>query len=258
MLTQHPSDPSQLLLAVTKSNLGVRPKALSLRIVQAKNGFGAVEWGEESEISADDALNGLSEDDGEREPDGELGAAIAWLHEALKDGPLPSKQVFAEAKDNGFSVGTIKRAKIEAQIPSRKEAGANGVWVWELLVEAELSEEVAHDEGYAKTLAPLAPLASVSTQTNAHADDAIYKESLSEEANARPANTDTVAPLVALEVAQGVQGTQGIQHGGDDAPLVSALPSSPGAEVLTDPWDGDDPDWPAELAQLRLRHLPGR
>ena len=120
LLTQHPSDPSQLLLAVTKSNLGVRPKALSMRIVQAKNGFGAIEWGEESEISADDALNGRNPDEDEAEPDGELGAAIAWLREALKDGPLPSKQVMDEARENGFTVGTIRRAKTEAKVVSRR------------------------------------------------------------------------------------------------------------------------------------------
>lgn len=60
MLTAHPADPEQLLLTVVKSNLGVRPKALALRIVQAENGFGAVAWGEEADFSADDALNGVS------------------------------------------------------------------------------------------------------------------------------------------------------------------------------------------------------
>ena len=62
LLTAHPADPAHLLLTVSKSNLGMRPKALALRIVQAANGFGMIEWGEEAEISADDALTGATDD----------------------------------------------------------------------------------------------------------------------------------------------------------------------------------------------------
>jgi hypothetical protein len=61
---------------------GVRPNALAVRIIQAANGFGTVAWGEETGISADDALTGIAED-APTEPDGELGAAITWLRDAL-------------------------------------------------------------------------------------------------------------------------------------------------------------------------------
>ncbi len=87
---------------------------------------------EEREISADDALNGRNPDEDEAELDGELGAAIAWLHEALKDGPLPSKQVFAEASENGIARSTLKRAKSRQDILSRKVQEPDPQWLWAL------------------------------------------------------------------------------------------------------------------------------
>ena len=200
---------------------------------------------EEREISADDALNGLSEDDGEREPDGELGAAIAWLHEALKDGPLPSKQVFAEASENGIARSTLKRAKLQAGILSRKVQEPDPQWLWALPpasgeqgTQAELGRQTDESLG---SLEPLDP------DDQCEEGVAIYKESaLQNETIDTKTDAVSVQPYQETQEDQGTQGTQSVRDGVVDDPLASALPNAPDAELLTDPWD-DNPDWPAEL-----------
>jgi hypothetical protein len=176
LLTAHPNDPAQLLLTVSKSNLGVRPKALAMRIVQAANGFGTVAWGEETEISADDALTGLA-DETPTEPDGELGAAIAWLRDALASGPLPSKQVYAEAKENGIALRTLKRAKAEEGIGSRRINEPEPYWQWFLVESEATNEQECQVDPDIKNVGTLGTLTVKEVPGEAIA---IYKESSSE------------------------------------------------------------------------------
>jgi hypothetical protein len=176
LLTAHPHDPAQLLLTVSKSNLGVRPKALAVRIVQAANGFGTVAWGEEAEISADDALTGISEET-PTEPDGELGAAIAWLRAALADGPMPSKQVYAEAKENGIALRTLKRAKAEAGIGSRRINEPEPYWQWFLVESEATNEQECQAEPNVENVGTLGTLTREALPGEVIA---IYKESSSE------------------------------------------------------------------------------
>ena len=239
LLTQHPSDPSQLLLAVTKSNLGVRPKALSLRIVQAKNGFGAVEWGEESEISADDALNGRNPDEDEDEA-AERSAAEQWLIAALAEGSVPAKQIFAEAKENGFSPDQIRRAKAKVRVVSIRIGGRDGgQWEWRM-PEAALNMA---DQGHTPPPSPSSPSLPPSDESG---DTHIYKESV---INLQTPHVDDLvlpSPLDESPTSQRLQRWQTLHESGDTPSSLDAVPSSPGTEVLTDPWDGDDPDWPTD------------
>ena len=103
---------------------------------------------------------------GRAEPDGELGAAIAWLREALKDGPLPSKQVIDEAKENGFAARTLKRAKTRGAHSEHamQEAGAALGYgrCWSKWAQAT---QVAHEERGCQNPWATWPLASVSTQS---------------------------------------------------------------------------------------------
>ena len=129
LLTKHPAEPTGLLLTVSKSNLGVKPRAIGLRVETGWNGVGVIAWGEEVEISADDALAGPSAE--QEEAATELGQAEAWLREALKDGSLPAKQVMAEAEENGFAVRTIQRAKASAGVRSSRVGDGKGqFWQW--------------------------------------------------------------------------------------------------------------------------------
>ncbi|HET6883683.1 MAG TPA: hypothetical protein VFI31_26250 [Pirellulales bacterium] len=54
-------------------------------------------------------------------------AAAAWLEEALAAGPLPSKELYRQGAENGFSQGTLKRAATELGIHPHK-TGFDGGW----------------------------------------------------------------------------------------------------------------------------------
>lgn len=55
--------------------------------------------------------------------------AQAWLINYLKDGPVPSKDVFAAALAAGFTERTLTRAKMGA---ARSKKLPDGEWLWEL------------------------------------------------------------------------------------------------------------------------------
>lgn len=58
-----------------------------------------------------------------------LEEAKNWLLEALKEGPLPSTQIYQEAKENAISEATLNRAKPKLGIVSEKE---KNIWYWRL------------------------------------------------------------------------------------------------------------------------------
>ncbi len=64
--------------------------------------------------------------------------AIVWLREELKDGPLSQKRIVREAREYGFSYGTLRRAKEELKLRSKRiEFGAGiSYWAWVLPEEA--------------------------------------------------------------------------------------------------------------------------
>jgi putative DNA primase/helicase len=74
------------------------------------------------------------------EPDGALGDAVGFLRALLSDGPVPSKQVRADADGAGHSWATIRRAAARLRVEAVKQGGhfARGgkqQWVWALPAE---------------------------------------------------------------------------------------------------------------------------
>lgn len=61
-----------------------------------------------------------------------LDEAIAFLLEALKDGPVVGNEVIAVATKAGISVGTLARARKELDVQHNKESGGSGRSVWSL------------------------------------------------------------------------------------------------------------------------------
>jgi hypothetical protein len=57
--------------------------------------------------------------------------AIDFLRERLKDGPVPSAMVVADAKAAGISEGTLERARYELRVEARKSKWTGG-WCLEL------------------------------------------------------------------------------------------------------------------------------
>jgi hypothetical protein len=64
---------------------------------------------------------------------GELESVVEWLRKLLSHGSLPAKQVFAQARECGISIGTLKRAKSVAGVRVEQQGDPDGShWVWSL------------------------------------------------------------------------------------------------------------------------------
>jgi hypothetical protein len=160
LVAADPNDSARRLLLSAKSNLAERPPGLAFRIAPVSlDGLGSVPrlaWeAEPVGLTADDVLAAeavTGETRTRRGPDPqERGEAAEWLREALRDGPRPAEELFAEAEDDGISRGTLRRAKADLEVKAHKE-GWQGRWVWRL-------PEEAHEEAQGlpsqKTCAPL-------------------------------------------------------------------------------------------------------
>ena len=117
-----------------KNNLGNDRNGLAycLDNTFSANGQPVVKWeATPVSISADEALN----DDGGRgeEDTSELEEAKTWLADALAAGPMPAKDVLAQARQDGVSKRTLDRAKKSLNVTTSKAQGiANGGWSWSL------------------------------------------------------------------------------------------------------------------------------
>jgi putative DNA primase/helicase len=76
------------------------------------------------EITANDAMQAAEGRTAKRE-------AREFLRERLEAGPVNSDDIVEEAKQEGIAFATLRRAKKELGIKSRKD-GFDGAWTWEL------------------------------------------------------------------------------------------------------------------------------
>jgi hypothetical protein len=110
-----PDDPDRRLFLPVKMNLA-KVAGLAFRITDDKG----LVWEEGPvTLSADD----VGADAGET-PRAE---AKAWLRDVLKHGPYPAKDIERKAKEDGICMRTLKYAKKEMGVESRRH---NGMWVW--------------------------------------------------------------------------------------------------------------------------------
>lgn len=126
LVGKHPRQVQTSVLAMTKSNLA--PLAPSLAYSMERHGNGSrIRWGGEVDVTADD-LTAPSRGKPRRE------SAAQWLREALAGGPVAQADVEKRAVGAGISLGTLKRAKKELGVVSRKEKsfGDGGKWLWSL------------------------------------------------------------------------------------------------------------------------------
>ena len=79
-------------------------------------------------ISADQALAAL---DGNSENRSDKSEAVDFLKDALRDGPVPAKEMKKEAADAGISSKSLRSAREALGIKPEK-AGFEGGWVWSL------------------------------------------------------------------------------------------------------------------------------
>jgi hypothetical protein len=144
VIAQDPEDPERRILAANKHNLSRPASSLAFRIGDAPNGAARVEWGGTSTLTARDILK----EPADPEQKSALSKAKEFLSQELADGPVPAEEVKEDARGVGISERTLKRAKRELGITSRKRGG---VWHWELAREER-------EAGHSSTVGTVGPL----------------------------------------------------------------------------------------------------
>jgi hypothetical protein len=117
-----PDDPETLLMARAKGNLAHKPAGVRFRL-EDRNGSPVVRYLGVETRHADDIL--------ERKKNESTEAAIAWLRQTLRTGPMSSDDIKTRGREAGFNPNVLFAAKAEAGIRARKN-GMTGGWAWEL------------------------------------------------------------------------------------------------------------------------------
>lgn len=151
IVARDPDEPSRVVLASTKSNLGPPPPSLNFRLAGCDNGAARVEWEGHSTHSAETLVQ-----QGSDEERGAVGEAIAFLREVLAAGPMLAKEVQKQARDAQIADRTLRRARealgIRQDTPYIKKAQTqDGQFTWEL----PAAPKVANDVGQPKNMATL-------------------------------------------------------------------------------------------------------
>lgn len=117
-------------LAHVKSSLAPNGKSIRYELRD-----GAVNWLGVSDVTAEELRQVYTPRTDDHE--GALEAAETWLKSFLSDGAQPASKVESEAKREGISGATLKRAKKSLGVISERqsaegEARGDGLWVWAL------------------------------------------------------------------------------------------------------------------------------
>jgi len=131
-----PEDKDGKLFIKAKNNLARDTKALRYGIGVKTVGHDArlgvdieapfIVWhSQHVEITANEAMQAAGNRTAKRE-------AREFLLERLETGPVNSADIIEEAKQEGIAVKTLRRAKKELGVKSRRQGGTNGTWFWEL------------------------------------------------------------------------------------------------------------------------------
>lgn len=135
LVAKDPDDDRRRLFLPMKNNIVEDTGGLAFRVMGRDLGDGiktsCVEWGAEPvTMTADEAMAVQ----GGQEERGALSDAKAFLEKLLVDGPVPSKQIRADANGAGYAWPTILRAQKAAGITAVKEGGHFGggkqQWKW--------------------------------------------------------------------------------------------------------------------------------
>lgn len=119
------------ILARSKSNIGPDDGGVEYHLEQVEPLAGIeasrVVWGKMVEGSARSLLTDV-EEEAEQAP---RDSAAEFLREVLKDGPVSSKKVKAEAAEAGHAWNTVRRAADDLLI-IKKKGGMSDGWYWQL------------------------------------------------------------------------------------------------------------------------------
>jgi len=140
---KNPDDHSQRLILPTKMNLAPDATGMSYSIED-----GGVRWSDAAvTMTADEvqtrAAAASKDSTASRSA---LENAVAFLQDALADGPVPSKDLIADAKENSIAEKTLRRAFNSIGGKPQKESGnLEGKWFWQLPEDGPVALEVGQD-----------------------------------------------------------------------------------------------------------------
>jgi putative DNA primase/helicase len=145
LVVRDPGNGKRRLFLPIKNNIGNDESGLAFFVTSehSENGKPVVEWTRDRvTMTADEALTASRKPSG-----GALGKAVEWLKEALAGGPVAQAELEKQATDAGITIGTLKRAKTELLVVSRKDKsfGEGSRWLWSL-PGPQGGEQVATDE----------------------------------------------------------------------------------------------------------------
>jgi hypothetical protein len=126
MLKVCPDDENKRYLAHNKSNGLKKGKTLTFSIQDAPNEdteIGQLVWTGTSELTSDELVSM------KKGSETELDRAIKFLQTLLRLAPMEFSKIEAEAIEHGFSDKTLRRAKKEAGIKSKRKGKG---WMWSL------------------------------------------------------------------------------------------------------------------------------
>jgi hypothetical protein len=119
-----PDDPSARALVHIKSNVGRLGRAQGFAI----DDQGTFSWTGVSALTAGDLLAEPT-----RPGDKKILQASEWLRAELADGAKEQAAIREKAESEGFSLGTLRRAKAKLRVHSvRSGFGGSGTWMWAL------------------------------------------------------------------------------------------------------------------------------
>jgi 5S rRNA maturation endonuclease (ribonuclease M5) len=113
------------VVASTKRNVAKPPPSLRFVLKEVADGMTVIDWCGVSACTAETLMAPLPTE----EERSSRRSAEEFLKAALKDGPRDSKDVAAEAKANGVTERTLKRARAALGIIPTKDQSKDGRWI---------------------------------------------------------------------------------------------------------------------------------
>ena len=138
------------MLLPIKNNIGDDKTGFGYSIGAGLNGGATVLW--EPELvttTVEEAMAPVVRDDDEPKP--ERSAAMKWLQDFLQGGPTPVPDIKTAVKDAGLTWATVRRAKDDLGIESRKDTFSSS-WRWWL--PEHVDDEDSYHEGAHDTPVP--------------------------------------------------------------------------------------------------------
>jgi len=138
LVTTDQHDPERRLLRQPKNNLAAKPGVMAFRITEQ-----GLRWAPADDVDPNEALEGPAVAGGQRSA-AKTHAAMVWLKEALKAGPVPVHQLKEQAAQLGHAWPTVERAKGSLRLELQRAPG--GTWVWALPISESINTSAGDDE----------------------------------------------------------------------------------------------------------------